>query len=339
MTSNLGNWNKIIAGLIVFPLALFCYVHSESALVTAVGLALPVTSALTQSIAVLKVCVFSSLLYGLITDNVSSTDRLWSVIPVVFSWIFTASTESTVLTSNAALPLIACITIWGLRLSFNFWRKGGYALSYEDYRWEYVRLKTFQGQKMQSDGSIYHASFTYALLWEVFHLFFVCIFQQVLLWMLSLPVYYASLSNSKVSWLQFALVALVLLLIVTESIADQQQWNFHQRKYSGKKTADKEVNDGFVQSGLFAYSRHPNFICEQSIWVLVAVYGVTVNGMPSQADLYTPAVLLAGAMALMLLFQGSTTLTEEITSAKYPAYKKYQKRVSRLIPWWPSGSS
>ncbi|KAI3635494.1 hypothetical protein MIR68_006132 [Amoeboaphelidium protococcarum] len=266
MTSNLGNQNKIIAGLIVFPLALLCYVYSEQALVTAVGLALPVTPALTQSIAVLKVCVFSSFLYGLITDNVSSTDRLWSVIPMVFSWIFTMSSNS-----NAALLLTLCITIWGLRLSFNFWRKGGYALSYEDYRWEYVRVKTFQGQKMKSDGSIYHASFIYALLWEVFHLFFVCIFQQVLLWMLTIPVYYASLSNHAVSWLQFALVALVLLLIVVESIADQQQWNFHQRKYSGKKSADKEVKDGFVQSGLFAYSRHPNFICEHlgtcgSVW-------------------------------------------------------------------------
>ncbi|KAI3648827.1 hypothetical protein MP228_006681 [Amoeboaphelidium protococcarum] len=334
MPSFFSNQNKVIAGLIVFPLALLCYVNAEYALLAAVSHVLPVTSSLTQSIAVLKVCVFGSFLYGLITDNVSSTDRLWSVIPVVFSWIFSMSSYS-----NAALLLALCITIWGIRLSFNFWRKGGYALSYEDYRWEYVRLKTFQGQKMKSDGSIYHGSLVYALLWEVFHLFFVCIFQQVLLWMLALPVYYASLSSHAVSWLQFTLTTLVLLLIVVESIADQQQWNFHQRKYSGKKTADKEVKDGFVQSGLFAYSRHPNFICEQSIWVLVAVYGVTVNGLPPQANLYTPAALLAGSLILVLLFQGSTTLTEEITSSKYPAYKKYQKRVSRLIPWWPTASS
>jgi len=48
----------------------------------------------------------------------------------------------------------------------------------------------------------------------------------------------------------------------------------------------------------------------------------------------------------VLLFQGSTDLTEKITAARYPAYAGYQKRVPRFLPkFWarrrpatPSGS-
>lgn len=37
-------------------------------------------------------------------------------------------------------------------------------------------------------------------------------------------------------------------------------------------------------------------------------------------------------MCLVLLFQGSTSLTEEITASKYPEYKEYQLRVNRFLP-------
>ena len=41
---------------------------------------------------------------------------------------------------------------------------------------------------------------------------------------------------------------------------------------------------------------------------------------------------IAGAALLTLLFIGSTIFTESITSAKYPAYRDYQRATSMLIP-------
>jgi len=35
---------------------------------------------------------------------------------------------------------------------------------------------------------------------------------------------------------------------------------------------------------------------------------------------------------LIILFKGSSDFSEEISAKKYPAYKEYQKRVSRFIP-------
>ena len=47
---------------------------------------------------------------------------------------------------------------------------------------------------------------------------------------------------------------------------------------------------------------------------------------------------LVGPVALTALFQGSTNLTEQLSARKYPAYTDYQKRTSRLIPWWPASA-
>jgi steroid 5-alpha reductase family enzyme len=42
-------------------------------------------------------------------------------------------------------------------------------------------------------------------------------------------------------------------------------------------------------------------------------------------------------VALTLLFQGSTRMTEELSLTKYPSYGEYQRTTSRLIPWLPRG--
>jgi steroid 5-alpha reductase family enzyme len=41
---------------------------------------------------------------------------------------------------------------------------------------------------------------------------------------------------------------------------------------------------------------------------------------------------LAGPMAYLALFQGSTWLTEKISARKYPEYREYQKRVGMFVP-------
>ena len=46
-------------------------------------------------------------------------------------------------------------------------------------------------------------------------------------------------------------------------------------------------------------------------------------------------VAIVGAAVLTALFQGSTTFTEKLTLAKYPAYADYQRRTSRLVPLPP----
>lgn len=98
-----------------------------------------------------------------------------------------------------------------------------------------------------------------------------------------------------------------------------------------------DLDRGFVTSGLWAYSRHPNFLAEQTVWLVLYHWSCYATD-----SLYN--YTLVGAALLVLLFRRSTALTETITSAKYPAYADYQKQVGIFLPtslrgYRPSSSS
>ena len=112
-----------------------------------------------------------------------------------------------------------------------------------------------------------------------------------------------------------------------ETIADNQQWRFHEEKQR-RRAANEPIDEPFLTRGLFAYSRHPNFFCEISMWWCMYAFAVAATGAPLHWT-------IIGAATLTALFQGSTTMTESLTRAKYPSYAEYQRTTSRLIPLPP----
>ena len=88
------------------------------------------------------VCVLLSLLVfliGEVTGNVSSVDRLWSLVPTLYTLITWSQHGGPRL---ALMSLVA--SVWSLRLTWNFWRRGGYSwppwTGCEDYRLYWLRL-------------------------------------------------------------------------------------------------------------------------------------------------------------------------------------------------------
>ena len=119
-----------------------------------------------------------------------------------------------------------------------------------------------------------------------------------------------------------------LLLLFMETIADQQHYGFQEYKKTltpeqRKKHHRKDIRDGFLQSGLFLYSRHPNYFAEQAMWVVIFLF--TVHGFYINYS-------CIGCVLLILLFQGSMAFSESITLSKYPAYETYQITTSQCIP-------
>jgi len=242
---------------------------------------------------------------SLITREHSWVDRIWSIVPLVYVWVFAASTGF----ANARLMLIAIlVTLWGARLTFNFARKGGYARGGEDYRWVYLKK---------------HMS---RPLFEVFNLLFIVVYQNGLLLLISLPADVAWRHPSPLGPLDWILSAAFLAALAGETIADQQQWNFQQWKKQ-EIAAGHTPRTRFVQTGLFRYARHPNFFFEQSQWWLLFLMGCVAAGSLLQWTVIGPLLLTA-------LFIGSTRFTEQISRERYPEYAEYQARVSALIPWF-----
>jgi steroid 5-alpha reductase family enzyme len=127
----------------------------------------------------------------------------------------------------------------------------------------------------------------------------------------------------------FILAGLMLFFIGYETAADIQQWNFQSKKRAMVKAGQEprgDVAKGFIDTGLWAYSRHPNYFAEQSIWVVFYFFSVAASGQWFNWS-------IAGCLLLIVLFQGSSAFSEEISGGKYRGYKAYQERVPRFVPF------
>lgn len=247
---------------------------------------------------------------SLITKDTSWVDRIWSIVPVVYVWIFAIAG---IVGGSDAVRLVVMavlVTAWGARLTFNFARKGGYS-GMEDYRWAILRgrMKPWQ--------------------FQVFNLLFIVLYQNALLVLITLPAYIAWQHPAPFGVWDALFAVLFAAFLVGEFVADQQQWNFHQ----AKKAAGGALEPGFATTGLFAYSRHPNFFFEQAQWWAFYAIGA-VAAVAAGLGVWGGALnwTILGAGLLTVLFIGSTIFTESITSSKYPAYADYQRRTSMLIP-------
>lgn len=245
-------------------------------------------------------------LASVLTDEYSWVDRIWSIAPVAYVWVFAVAGAF-----DARLVLMAVlVTAWGIRLTFNYARKGGYRPGGEDYRWAVVR------------GRMSPPAF------QVFNLLFISVYQNALILLFSLPALTAfeALGAPLGVW-DVVLAALFVAFLAGETVADQQQWAFHRWKVA-EAAAGRSAQPGFLRTGLFRLSRHPNFFFEQAQWWVFYGFAVAATGVWLHWT-------IAGAVLLSLLFVGSTMLTESISRAKYPDYDEYRSRTSPVVPWFP----
>ncbi len=250
--------------------------------------------------------VIVSFVFALITGDYSWTDRLWSTVPVGLAWIYAyAGSFSPLVTLSAIL-----VTVWGLRLTLNFARRGGYTGG-EDYRWPIL--------KEILDNSV---------LWQLFNFGFIALYQQFLFICFTIPLYSLSLTSAPITFGTIIAALLMVGFLVLETIADQQQYEFQQSKYNVLPRRDEFSRDyerGFRTTGLFAYSRHPNYLGELGVW-----WSFYIMSALSRGSFFHWTI--GGPLLLTLLFIGSTTFTEWITKNKYSEYRDYQKKVWPIFP-------
>ena len=281
----------------------------------------------TNQIATLKmlgiVCVVSILfcfIVGEITRNNSQMDKLWSILPVAYCWIMAGFGGF-----KLRLIIIALIvTLWGIRLTFNFARKGAYKLKFwegeEDYRWKILRTKK---------------PFTNKFVWALFDLFFISIYQNLLVLVMTLPMLVVMESNLKVDALDAIPILAALGFLFLEYLADEEQWYFQETKKAklaeGKTLAelDSPFNLGFNTTGLWSRMRHPNYLGEQGFWLSLYLFVIVTN----QATYGIFNWSIIGPLLIVLLFMGSSTLGEKISKSKYPKYRDYQQKVFKYLPF------
>ncbi len=113
-----------------------------------------------------------------------------------------------------------------------------------------------------------------------------------------------------------------VLGFIVEVIADSQKSRF---KRNGGK--------GFIATGLWKYSRHPNYFGESLLW-----WGIWVYALPGLSGIGHLSVLGPAFITLLLLFVSGIPLLEKSADAKYgadPGYREYKRRTSIFVPLPP----
>lgn len=292
--------------------------------------------------AALLLCAASSSLTFIVsslTGNYSQVDKLWSILPVLYAWIPVVVKGGASGVDERILLMAVLASIWGARLTYNFCRRGGYQWppwnGDEDYRWSYIQRGDFLPILAKP------------VAWTFFNLLFISIYQNILLMLIAMPSFVVADLASRtecqgmvVPWDLFRLdgvfTVIFISLVVIETWADQQQWNFQlekaRRRSSGSKsksstTPTEDDCIGFCRSGLFSIVRKPNYAAEQAIWICYYLFTISATG---EARLLNWSI--SGCLLLAVLFQGSGWFTEMLSERKYPEYGDYKKKVPLYVP-------
>lgn len=274
----------------------------------------------------LNVWLFWSILcysVSFISGNYSQVDKLWSVTPWLYMWQWFLED----VTNNRVLLMAVLSSLWGLRLTYNFNRRGGYKWppwdGEEDYRWEHVRNNPL----MQADKN--------PIRWQIFNLSFVCLYQHFLLLLIASPAFIVLQSGIKSIGVFDVFCALLFLSgLWLEVVADNAQFAFQEEKHRKYKLIKQEKmtkdeltpmeKDGFLSEGVWSLCRHPNYAGEQLMWFSMYLFS-------AQVELVNWSIL--GIILLCCLFTPSAQLSEGITGKKYPNYTKFLKAKFMFLPF------
>jgi len=230
---------------------------------------------------------------GVKIRNYSFLDVIWSYGVAILAPIYAAVGPGHF---ERKLAFTVLGVAWSLRLGTYLFRRVLKHHPREDVRYEGLRAR-WSGAGM-------------FLVFHELQAFIVVIF--------SLPFLFAAWQTVPLSLLDFVGLGLVLLALAGESLADWQMKRFKHDAGNKGRVCD---------TGLWRYSRHPNYFFEFLVWVGFCL-----------ASLGTPqgwlTVLCPLLMYYFLTKVTGIPLTEEYSlKSKGDAYREYQRTTNAFFPW------
>ena len=139
------------------------------------------------------------------------------------------------------------------------------------------------------------------------------------MWLISAPLLGAQYYNeNSLSFLDYAGVAVWLIGIIFEAVGDRQLAGFK---------ADPANKGKVLDTGLWHYTRHPNYFGEAAIWTGYALICISAGS-------YLP-VLGSVLMILLVIKVSGVALLEKSLKESKPQYMEYIEKTSAFIPWFP----
>ena len=228
---------------------------------------------------------------SVLIHDVSFVDSLWSLFFLLAAVLF--AIDAGELSLRAQL-VIACVVLWSLRLSLHITvRNWGEP---EDHRYQKIRENNEPGFVVKS-------------LYIVFGL------QGLLAWIIVIPLLPAINSGAPLSPIDIVALLLFAVGFFFEAVGDWQLSRF-KASSSGKG----EVLD----TGLWRYTRHPNYFGEFCIWWAFWLFAAAAGAWWT---VYAPAL-----MSFLLLRVSGVAMLEKTIGERRPAYAEYIRSTNAFFP-------
>ena len=230
-----------------------------------------------------------------IIKNAGIIDIGWGLGFVVVAWVTFFQNINIV---SGTLTLM--VTFWGLRLTYHIFKRN--AGKPEDFRYQNFRRSWGKWFNIRS-------------FFQVFML------QAGLMFLIAGVFIYGNQQSTINRPLLFVIGILVWLAgFLFEAIGDRQL----------KKFISHPDNKGqVIQTGLWKYTRHPNYFGEALLW-----WGIFITALGCGVPWFT--VISPLTITLIIRFLSGVPMLEKRNAGK-PGYKEYKERTSIFIPWFPKG--
>jgi len=237
-------------------------------------------------------------LLSLAIKDASIVDIFWGTGFVISGWVYYFLAPEGFLARK--LLLIALATTWGLRLSIHLaLRNLGKG---EDFRYRKWREQ-------------------YSERWWYLSYVRVFLFQGFLMWLIGTPLLAAQFypGPNRLTWLDGLAVLVWLVGLFFEAVGDWQLVRFK---------ADPDNKGKVLRSGVWRYTRHPNYFGDAAQWWGFYFFALATGG--GWWTILSPAV-----MSIFLRSVSGVTLLEKSLKESKPGYRDYIKSTNAFIPWFP----
>lgn len=147
----------------------------------------------------------------------------------------------------------------------------------------------------------------------------VFILQGIISYLVSLPIIAVNASESqRLDLLALLGLGVWILGFTFESVGDRQLTQFK---------ADKNNKGKLMTQGLWAYTRHPNYFGEATMW-----WGIFL--LAARSLLQIALVISPLIMTYLLLFVSGVPLLEKRYENRED-FKQYARRTNKFFPWFP----
>ena len=230
-----------------------------------------------------------TFIFSLIFKNASVYDPYWSVQPPVILVALAIGKNMTLL----GILLMTAVFIWAIRLTAN-WAYTFYGLDHQDWRYTMLAEKT---------GSFY----------PIINFVGIHMVPTLVVYLCILPAAYVIVREIAFSSASIPFILVSVLAAILQGVAD-----IEMHKYQKNRTTN------FIRTGLWKYSRHPNYLGEILMWWGIGL--ATVVSVPSAPN------LLLGALANTALFLFVSIPMADGRQSHKEGFEEYKSETRMLLP-------